>query len=453
MDLKELKSKNVLILGAGKTGIASARFLLDKCLSVSLSESNKLPDLFKNEIESLEEKGLKTEFGKNSDEFISKSDLIVISPGISPNTDIVKKITSLKKPIISDIELASYFIDKPIISITGTNGKTTVTSLITHLINSSGKKAISCGNIGKPLIEAVNENVDYFVLEISSYQAYYSPTLSSYIAVLTNITPDHLEWHGGFENYVLAKKQLFLQQKENSWAVLNYLDPIAKNLKTKGNQFYFSSSNLKLADDSHFAFFDGENLIDSRLGSIVEKSELKILGLHNVENVLASIAVVSILGIDKEKISNGLRSFEGVEHRIEFVKEVSGKSFYNDSKATNPEATIKAIQAFGLENNKKITLILGGRDKNTDLSEMIESIKKHVSEVILFGEAKERFQKEIEKKSYDKLKIVKDLNEAIKDSLKSKTDIVLFSPACASFDMFKNYEERGKSFKELVGKL
>ena len=148
-----------------------------------------------------------------------------------------------------------------------------------------------------------------------------------------------------------------------------------------------------------------------------------------------------------------MKSFEGVEHRIEFVKEIGGKSFYNDSKATNPEATIKAIQAFGMENGKKITLILGGRDKNTDLTEMIDNIKKHVSEVILFGEAKERFQKEIEKKSYDKLKIVKDLNEAINNSLKSKTDIVLFSPACASFDMFKNYEERGKSFKELVGKL
>lgn len=451
MDLKELKSKNVLILGAGKTGIASASFLLGKCLSVSLSESNKSPDLFKNEIESLEKKGLKTEFGKNSDEFINSSDLVIISPGISPSTDIVQKLTLLKKPIISDIELASYFINKPIIAVTGTNGKTTVTSLITHLINNSGKKAISCGNIGKPLIEAVHEDVDYFILEISSYQIYYSPTLSPYIAVLTNITPDHLDWHGGFENYVLAKKQLFAQQKENSWSILNYLDPIAKNISVKSKSFYFSSSNLNLSNESYFTFFDGECLRDNHLGSIIKKSELRILGLHNIENVLASIAVASILGIDKEKIVSGLKSFEGVEHRIEFVKEVRGKSFYNDSKATNPEATVKAIQAFGVD--KKITLILGGRDKNTDLSKMIDSIKKYVSEVILFGEAKERFQKEIEKKSYDKLKIVKDLNEAINNSLKSKTDIVLFSPACASFDMFKDYEERGKFFKELVGKL
>ena len=184
--------------------------------------------------------------------------------------------------------------NKPIISVTGTNGKTTVTSLITHLINSSGKKAVSCGNIGKPLIEAVNEDVDYFILEISSYQIHYSPTLSSYIAVLTNITPDHLEWHGGFENYVLAKKQLFLQQKENSWAVLNYLDPIAKNIKVKDKSFYFSSSKPELTDENSFVYFDGEYLRDDKLGSVIKKNELKIFGLHSIENALASIAVADI---------------------------------------------------------------------------------------------------------------------------------------------------------------
>ena len=217
MNLLELKTKNVLILGAGRTGISVADFLIDKTKNVFISDSKNKPDQYNKKFDRLISLGAKTEFGINSDQFISKVDFVVISPGISPNTDIVKKISVTGIPIISDIELASYFITKPIIAVTGTNGKTTTTSLMEHIINSSGKKAIACGNIGLPIIEAMqNKNIDYFVTEMSSFQIYYSPTLSCDIAICLNITPDHLEWHLNYENYIKAKIKLFSQQKENS---------------------------------------------------------------------------------------------------------------------------------------------------------------------------------------------------------------------------------------------
>lgn len=456
--IKDLKNKTVLILGAGKTGIASAFFLLGKAKKILLSEKQKRPD--NHEIEQLIRKDVEVEFEKNSDDFIKRADLIIISPGISPHSELVKKITSFNIPIVSDIELASYFVKKPIIAITGTNGKTTTTSLITHLLNTSGKKAIACGNIGKPLIEVLDHNVDFYVLEISSFQIFYSPKFSSEIAVCLNITSDHLEWHNNFEHYAETKKKLFLQQKESSWAILNIGDNIIKDFKTKNNVFYFSpyKKDIPLNETlPYFAFLENDILRvkqKDKVHNIINKNELKIIGVHNIENALAGISVVKILDISNESIKEGLKTFQGVEHRIEFVKNVNGKEFYNDSKATNPEATIKAIEAIGEKKGKKITLILGGRDKKTDLKEMIKAINKQVNEVILFGEAKGRFQKELDNNGYNKeLFIAKDLNEAVSTSLKSKTDIVLFSPACSSFDMFKNYEERGKSFKELVGKF
>ena len=232
MDLKELKKKNVLVLGAGKTGIACASFLLDKANKVLLSD---------NQEQSFNLPGVEVEFKKHSDEFINKADLIIISPGISPFSKIVKKINSLSIPIISEIELAKSFTNKPIIAVTGTNGKTTTTSLITHLINNSGKKAISCGNIGKPFIEVINHglDVDFYVLEISSFQIFYSPTLSCNIAVCLNIAADHLDWHGNLDNYIETKKKLFLQQKSNSWAVLNIskLEQAGENKTTSVLEF------------------------------------------------------------------------------------------------------------------------------------------------------------------------------------------------------------------------
>ena len=455
----DLKDKTVLILGAGKTGLSSAFFLLDKAKKILLSEEKSLSKEIEEKVSRLKESGVEIEFGQNSDLFINKADLVIISPGISPQAEIVKKICSKNIPIISDIELGSYFTKKPIIAVTGTNGKTTTTSLITHLINSSGKKAVSCGNIGKPFIEVVNEDVDYFVLEISSFQIYYSQNLSPQIAIGLNITPDHLDWHRNFDEYVKTKEKIFLQQNKNAWSVLNCSDNLLKKFNPGTNKFYFSAikpANNVIESFSQFAFYENDCLFiknSSGIHKLINKNELNIIGQHNIENVLAASAVACIAQIKFEDISNGLKTFKGVEHRLEYVKETKNKIFYNDSKATNPEATIKAIEAISEMKNKNITLILGGRDKKTNLNEMINVIKKNVNEVILYGEAKGRFQEELSKNSFKKLTIVKDLNDAVAISLKSNTDVILFSPACASFDMFKNYEERGRIFKELVNKL
>ena len=459
MDINNLKKKTVLVLGAGKTGIASANFLLDKAGKILLSESNKRPVNLDDKINYLLKSGVEAEFNINSNEFINKADLVIISPGISPKSEIAKKIYSLKIPIISDIELAKNFTKKPVIAVTGTNGKTTTTTLISHIINKSGKKAITCGNIGKPFIEAINEadnNTDYYVLEISSFQIFYSPNLSCNITVCLNITPDHLDWHESLEHYIESKMKLFLQQKKDSWAVLNFDDKIIKGFKVLSNKFYFSYSLNNKNDIKSFenlAFLENDLLkvkIKNTLSEIINKNELKILGAHNIENTLASIAVSKILDLKDTDIRNATKSFEGVEHRLEYVRNLNGKEFYNDSKATNPESTTKAIEAISNKYGKNITLILGGRDKHTSLLEMINAIKKNVTEVILYGEAKERFQKELNNSSYKSLKIVSSLKEAVTTSLQSKTDIVLFSPACSSFDMFKNYEERGKLFKDMV---
>jgi len=449
------------VLGAGKTGIASSLFLLNKTKELLLSDSSKPDEEFKDKINKLAKSGVEIEFGGNSDLFINKSDLVVISPGISPQAEVVKKIKLLQIPIISDIELASYFISKPIIAITGTNGKTTTTSLITHIINKSGKKAVAVGNIGNPLIQAISKglnSVDYYVLEISSFQIFYSPNLAVDIAVCLNITPDHLDWHGSFNHYVESKKRLFHQQKENSWAILNISNETLKELETKNNKFYFSpyeiDSKLRKVFPS-YAFIENGFLYANE-NKIINKNELKIFGTHNIENALACIAVCKTIHMKNEDIKAGLNTFDGVEHRLEFVRTIKGKSFYNDSKATNPESTIKAIQAIkekqNQTNGKNITLILGGRDKNTNLLEMIKIIKQDIWEVILYGEAKDRFETELRKDNFKDLKIVKDLNEAVEVSLQSNANMVLFSPACSSFDMFKNYEERGKYFKEILSK-
>lgn len=463
MDIKNLKDKTVLIIGAGKTGIASAFFLLDKAKKVLLSELSKSKDKVETDedkIQNLQSNGVETEFGQNSVDFIHKADLVIISPGISPQSEIVNKITSLKKPIISEIELAKYFIHKPIVAVTGTNGKTTTTALITHILNCSGKKAVACGNIGKPLIEVISSkdynDIDYFVLEISSFQIFYSPTLSCDIAICLNITPDHLDWHGDFNNYVETKSKLFKQQQKNSWAILNFSDTTLKNFKIFNNKFCFSSMLVNILSFDNLAYLENNILkvkTNNKITEIISKDDLKILGTHNIENALASIAVCKIINIRDTEIRESLKSFKGVEHRLEYIRTINNTRFYNDSKATNPEATIKAIEAFQHLKERKIILILGGKDKHTRLDEMIQRIKKNVDKVILLGEAKERFQKELVDNNFKDLIIVNNIKEAIDTSLKCKPDIVLFSPACASFDMFKNYEERGKLFKELVNKI
>lgn len=456
MNLDELKNKTVLVLGAGKSGISSANFLVENAEKVILSESKEKTSTLEESTKELSKKGVELEFGKNSNNFIESADLIVTSPGIGPKTELIKKIVSLKKPLISEIELASYFTSKPIIGVTGTNGKTTTTNLIEFILANSNKKVLSCGNIGNPLIDNVSSDVDYFVVELSSYQIFYSPTLACQIAICLNITPDHLNWHLDFNHYVDSKRKLFSQQKSDSWSILNLEDKIVKDFP-HAKCFYFSTTKDKVDNIENVAFFDGLNLI-YRFGGkeeiIATKDDLKLFGNHNIENILASITATKLLEIDNEKIKDSLSKFKGVEHRLELVGKFKNSIVFNDSKATNPEATIKAIEAVSSEmKNKKITLILGGRDKNTNLDEIVKAIRENVNSIVLYGEAKDRFYNALNNGLEKSTSKVETFNEAVELSLSLNTDVVLFSPACASFDMFKNYEERGQEFKRIVSSI
>lgn len=461
MNPNELSKKTVLILGAGKTGLSAAKFLKDKASKILISDSNQISKETEAELKSLQKNSnIEIEFGNNSERFLKQANLVVISPGISPFTEIVQKIHGLEIPIIADIELAGSFIKKPKIAVTGTNGKTTTTLLIAHVLQKSGKKAISCGNIGKPILDVIEEDnlIDFYVIEASSYQIFYSPTFSADIAICLNITPDHLDWHRTLEHYIESKKKLFNQQKTNSWSILNLQDNVLKNFTPKTNVFYFSCEPILKTKFSNIAFIE-DNILKlknkDKLYNLTNKYNLKIIGNHNIENALASAACAYISNTNISDIKHGLETFEGVEHRLEFVRYLNNKEFYNDSKATNPESTIKAIEAINAyKHGKKITLILGGRDKHTDLTQMINIIKKYVQNVIIYGESRDRFAHELNKNHFNKeIRIVNNINEAITEALNSNTNIVLFSPACASFDMFKNYEERGRIFKEIVSKL
>ncbi|MBI1858331.1 MAG: UDP-N-acetylmuramoyl-L-alanine--D-glutamate ligase [Candidatus Melainabacteria bacterium] len=354
MNPKELSTKTVLILGAGKTGISAAQFLLDKANKILLSDAGNIDTIYEHEVSSLKKNGVEVETNKNSEGFLNQADLIIVSPGISPFTKIIQAAQAKNIPTVSDIELASYFTNKPLICITGTNGKTTTTSLITHILNKNNISTLCCGNIGTPIFNAIKSKKDfqYLVIEVSSYQIFYSPTLSAYISVCLNITPDHLDWHKSFDHYISSKKKLFDNQKKDSWAILNATDSILKNFHPKNNIFYFTTTADNLENYDHIAFFEDSYLkikYKNNIESIIHKDKLNIFGMHNIENTLASIAVSRILDI--KSVQDSLTSFQGVEHRLERTKSIGEKEFYNDSKATNPESTIKAIEAIRMKNN------------------------------------------------------------------------------------------------------
>ena len=287
--------------------------------------------------------------------------------------------------------------------------------------------------------------VDYFVIEASSYQLHYSPSLSPKIGIFTNLTPDHINWHKTLDNYFEAKAKPFRNMKENDFAILNYDDIKVKSLASqiKAKVYYFSLHKQNAENQAYLEnnkiFFNNEEIIDV--------NELQIVGNHNIQNAMCAILASKIIGLDNETIKQALKSFKAIEHRVEFVRTIEGTSYYNDSKGTNPEASIVAINSFP---DKKVVLIAGGRDKNTSLKEFIEAIKQKISKVVLIGEASKRFRDELSEDGYLNIVTSKTLEEAIDIASLDRPDVVLLSPACASFDMFDNYEQRGEAFKNYV---
>lgn len=429
----------VLVLGLSKSGIAAAKLLHRHGYDVYLTESK---DVEPNK--ELTDMGIHIETGGHSLSFVENSEFAVTSPGIPPHSSIIELLRLKNIPVISEIELAYRMSKTPFVAITGTNGKTTTTALTAHIFEKK-YKAKPCGNIGQPPCDIADEDLDYFVCEMSSYQIAMSPTLTPFVSVWTNFTPDHIDWHMGIENYFAAKAKIFLKPQAPKYSVLNAKDERLKDFKADGEIFYFGerkTGNSCYVKNDEF-IYEKEGVVEFSMSV----SDCPLVGEHNYQNVECAIIASKLAGIDNEIIIEGIKTFKSPAHRLEYVAEKDGISFYNDSKATNPEAAIVAIKSF---NDKNVVLIAGGRDKNTSLKEFCDEVKGHIKTVILIGEATERFEKNLQSSGFTNIIREVTMQSAIDKSIELKPDVVLLSPACASFDMFKGYEERGDVFKDYV---
>ncbi len=438
--------KKVLIIGLSKSGCSAAKYLSEKGADCYITEFKPLKESDKELIVQLEKDGIHVETGGHSEEFIKNSYIAVTSPGVPPSSEIFAKLKKENIEVISEIELAYLEANSPFIAITGTNGKTTTTMLVSHILSSEYNAPV-CGNIGVPPTSILNQNPDYFVCEASSFQLEMSPTFKPVIASFLTFTPDHIDWHGGLQNYFNAKTSLFKDYKKPAYAVFSGVDETIYNFSKQytGEKFIYAKES-----DKNCCFIKNDAIYFKRNKEeeIIKINEISLVGEHNYQNIMCAIVIAKLIGISNENIKERIKSFKAVEHRIEFTAEINGKKFYNDSKATNPEASFVAINSF---KGKKLALIAGGRDKNTDLKEFCEKyINKYVSTVILIGEATKRFKENMEKYGFNNIILANSLQEAIDISLTTDNEIVLLSPACASYDMFNSYEHRGEVFKEYV---
>src|SRR5262249_31610201 len=382
-------------------------------------------------------------------------DLIVISPGVPTDVPPLARARALGLPVIGEIELASRFLKGRIVAITGSNGKTTTTTLFCELIAAASQRVLVGGNIGTPVILLVDDSTDetFNVLEVSSFQLETIETFHPQIAVILNITPDHLDRHGSFQAYVDAKARIFKNQTASDWAVLNLDNQVTAELapRTTAGIAWFTRTSLD-TKRSYGAFLRDERILwreDGRESEIMPVKEIPLKGMHNQENVLAAVCVARLAGADSESIRRGVQKFKAVEHRLQLIANIRGVEYYNDSKATNVDATIKAIESFP----GNIHLILGGKDKDSDYSLMNDLLRARVKRVYTIGSAAEKIRSHIG----DAAEIVAagTLDVAVQRASQSAVagDIGLLAPACASFDQFDNYEHRGRVFRTLVEEL
>lgn len=438
--------KKVLVLGLSKSGIAAAKFAKKHGAIVYLSEGKYVEEENKGKVAELESLGIQVEYGGHSDEFIVNAEVVITSPGIPPHSEIIQRIKKHNIPVISELELAYRECDIPFIIITGTNGKTTTTALTEHILAKT-LKAKACGNIGQPPCNIADENLDYFVCEASSYQLEMSPSLKPFISVWTNFTPDHIDWHQGLENYFKAKAKVFKEPQAPKYSVLNAKDEklMEFSQQADGEIFYFAG-NI----GNNCCYIENNEIVykkDGNSESIIKLADCPLIGEHNYQNIMCAIICAKLTGIENNIIKQAIMEFKAPAHRLEKITQKGGITFYNDSKATNPEAAIVAIDSF---NDTDVVLIAGGRDKNTDLTEFCESVKKHIKTVILIGEATDRFEQNLKANGFTNIIKEETMQSAIDKGIELNPDVVLLSPACASFDMFTSYENRGEVFRDYV---
>ena len=449
----ELKNKRVLVVGLGKSGLAAALFLRDRGARVTVSDTRSAHALAKD-IPALLEAGIMVESGGHGLLTFRRQDLIVVSPGVPLDTPEVAQAILFGLPVIGELELASRFLEGHIVAITGSNGKTTTTTLIGKIFADAGLPSLVGGNIGLPVIDLIPKSKPdtWSILEVSSFQLETTVEFRPNIALVLNITPDHLDRHKTFERYAAAKAMITTQQTPEDYLVLNAEDKPTQMVaaKTRAQIFWFSGvRRIKQG-----AFVHGENIFwlakeGGTPEAVLPVAEIALRGAHNVENVLAAVCAGKLAGVSSESIRASVATFHAVEHRLEPVRTLNGVTYFNDSKATNVDAALKALASFP----SGVHLILGGKDKASDYTQLAPLLRERAVAVYTIGSAAEKIERELA--GVVKIVTAGTLKSAVESASAAAKpgEVVLLAPACSSFDQFENYEHRGRVFRECVAAL
>jgi UDP-N-acetylmuramoylalanine--D-glutamate ligase len=445
-----VNGKNILVVGLARSGVAAADFLLSRGARIVVNDAKPESEL--RGVGGLRAKGVEVVAGSHPPELFEKSDLIVVSPGVPLALEPFRRAREAGVEIIGEVELAARFLRGRLVGITGSNGKTTTTTLAGELLKGAGLPTQVGGNIGEPLISLVDKSRDdgFTVIELSSFQLEAVERLHLFVSVIINITPDHLDRYDSMDDYVAAKANIFHNQTSKDFAVLNADDERVSKMDTLTEARTILFSRRRELEEG--IFLRGPAIIHRSSGverELITRDEIPLRGDHNLENVMSALAIGIACGASAESMREGVRNFKGVEHRLEFVAEINGVKFYNDSKATNVDAAIKCIEAF----DGGVNVILGGKDKGGDFSPLAPVARSRCSNLILIGAAADKIAAALQ--NTRPLRRASTMEEAVELGLKigKPGEIVLLAPACASFDMFDNYEHRGRVFKEAVRKL
>src|SRR5215467_11364657 len=446
----ELSGKRVLVIGLARTGMATVLFCVARGAMVTAADARSAEELGET-ARKLEELGIRLELGGSTEDILDGQELVIPSPGVPADAPLLGKARGLGLTVWSEVELADHFLYGKLVGITGSNGKTTTTALVEHILHAAEFSTVLAGNIGTPLIAHVGETTDHTitVAELSSFQLELIESFRPNIAVFLNLTPDHLDRHKTMAAYGAAKARIFQNQTAEDFAVLNADDSASAAYAPRRPQMFWFSRKTEVGQG---AFVRGGGIV-FRGGSgdeeILPLGEIPLPGAHNLENALAAVVSARLAGARPSPVASGIRSFQGVEHRIEFVAEVQGVRYYNDSKATNVDATLKALDSFP----GRILVILGGKDKDSDYTQLRNALGQKAVLALLIGAAADKIEKQIE--GSVAIQRAGTLENAVDCAFHAAHpgDTVLLAPACASFDQFQNYEHRGRVFKELVHSL
>ncbi len=460
--MAKYKGKKVLIVGFGLSGVAVAKFMAKQGAKITVTDTKQKNEL-QDSINACGDIKIEWELGKHNNKTFHAAELIVVSPGVPPTLDCLKEAREKMIPIISEIELAAQALKEPLLTVTGTNGKTTVTTLVGEMFKADERPIYVGGNIGKPLLDYITDGgkADYVVAELSSFQLDITENLTPALAIFTNIEQDHLDRYGEMANYVESKKKLLKFCDRNSFVVLNYDDPTLQKFgeDTTAKVLWFTKKNpmeVAGAFAENFTgcyYISGKKQVVARINGkeeVYDLAQFRLFGEHNRENLMAAICAARAMGVKSSAIQSVINTFRGVAHRLEFVRKKDGVFFFNDSKGTNVMSVKRSLEAFA---SNPIILIAGGKDKNMDFAPLVEPVRKKCKILILVGEAKEKINRAIG--DFAETYLVGTFEEAVLLAYqKSRSgDIILLSPGCSSYDMFRNYEERGDYFKKLVTQL